>query len=308
MTIQQIIEESIERQFAGNSRMNFFHSGEASKSHFLPETRDEIEANRNQLLRLDELSQSAQWIDLMAERALKTFCLSNQFLDIREEHIVGLHLIYEQLWIDLVAEMQKAIIDFECLEQAHLSRLANWLLLSNPFVKALNPPELPEIVGVVCAEYSARLQIALLQINLDDIHEPVLDIGCGEHANLVRYLRQLGVEAWGNDRLADVSQPYLFHTNWLEFDYSPNQWGTIVANHSFSLHFLNHNQRLDGDYLGYAQKYMEILHSLKPGGTFYYAPSLPFIESFLPPKLFQVCNHAINETVSGTKVTRLATD
>ncbi len=305
MAIQQIIQESIERQFTGNSRKNFFHSGEESRSHFLPDTRCEIESNRNELLKLDELNQSDQWIDLMTERALKTFCLSNQFLDIREEHIAGLHAIYELLWADLIMELRKSTIDFESLEQAHLSRLTNWLLSSNPFVKSLNPPELPEIVEVVCAEYSAHLQIALLLIDPDNIHEPVLDIGCGEQANLVKYLRQLGFNAWGNDRLADVSQPYLVRANWLEFDYRANQWGTIIANHSFSLHFLNHNQRSDGDYLSYARKYMEILHSLKPGGTFYYAPSLPFIESFLPPEQFSVRNHSINETTSGTRVTRL---
>ena len=307
MTINRIIRKSIEHQFSSNSRKNFFHSGKSFKSHFLPDTRNAVEANRNELLKM-EGAQSGQWIDLMTERALRTFCQSNQFIDLRKDHLAGLHSVYELLWNDLVAQLHENTIDFERLEQAHLSRLTNWILVSNPFVKELNSPDLPEIVEVVCAEYSARLQIALLRINPDDILEPLLDIGCGEQANLVKHMRQLGIDAWGNDRLADSSQPFLLRANWLEFDYQPKQWGTIIANHSFSLHFLNQNQRSDGDYLGYARKYMEILYALKPGGSFHYAPSLPFIESFLPAEFFQVRELPINKTVSGTKVTRLRKD
>jgi len=47
------------------------------------------------------------------------------------------------------------------------------------------------------------------------------------------------------------------------------------------------------DYVSYAKKYMEILHSLKFGGYFYYAPDLPFIEQFLDDKEFQINNFEI---------------
>ena len=302
MSINQIIQESIDRQFSAHCRKNLFCADSAD--HILPETRSEIEDNRDELLTLDEQNHSGQWIDRMTEQALKTFCQSNQFIDLRETHIAALHSVYEQLWSDMVVELRKNTVDFEFLEQAHLHRLTEWLQNSNPFVKTLNTPDLPEIAEVVCAEYSARLQIDLLKIDLTMLSSPVLDIGCGEQANLVKYLRKLGVDAIGTDRLADASLPFLVRTNWLEFNYKPQCWGAVIANHSFSLHFLNHHQRSDGDYLAYARKYMEILNSLKPGGVFYYAPALPFIESYLPKDLFQVCNHPINDSFGGTLVIR----
>ncbi len=302
MSINQIIQESIDHQFLTHGRKNLFCANTAN--HILPDTRSKIENNREELLELDKQNQLDQWIDRMTEQALKTFCQSNQFIDLREVHIVALHSVYEQLWNDLIEELRKNTVDFDSLEQSHLHRLTEWLQSSNPFVKTLNATDLPEILEVVCAEYSARLQLDLLKIDLNTLSSPVLDIGCGEQANLVKYLRTLGFDVLGTDRLADASLSFLVRTNWLEFDYKPQSWGTIIANHSFSLHFLNHHQRSDGDYLAYARKYMEILNSLKPGGVFYYAPALPFIESYLPKDLFQICHHPINDSFGGTRVIR----
>jgi hypothetical protein len=38
---------------------------------------------------------------------------------------------------------------------------------------------------------------------------------------------------------------------------------------------------------------MQILSSLKPGGAFYYAPALPFIEQFLPGDTFTLSRKRI---------------
>jgi hypothetical protein len=40
---------------------------------------------------------------------------------------------------------------------------------------------------------------------------------------------------------------------------------------------------------------MEILDSLVPGGSFYYAPDLPFIEEFLDPARFLKQNYTVGD-------------
>jgi hypothetical protein len=40
---------------------------------------------------------------------------------------------------------------------------------------------------------------------------------------------------------------------------------------------------------------MEILKSLKIGGSFHYAPDLPFIELYLDEKQYQVAKHGIGQ-------------
>jgi hypothetical protein len=38
----------------------------------------------------------------------------------------------------------------------------------------------------------------------------------------------------------------------------------------------------------YARLYMSVLGALAPGGSFLYAPGLPFVESLLPGELYEV--------------------
>ena len=82
----------------------------------------------------------------------------------------------------------------------------------------------------------------------------------------------------------------------MDFSFVPGHWGTIISNLGFSNHFRHHHLRNDGDYLDYARKYMEILQSLKPGGAFYYAPDLPFIESYLDPQKYRITKREIPRT------------
>ncbi|KAF5030830.1 hypothetical protein DSECCO2_634070 [anaerobic digester metagenome] len=115
----------------------------------------------------------------------------------------------------------------------------------------------------------------------------MLDIGCGKSFSLVRHLRDNKINACGFDRFpSDV--PYIFQSDWLSFNYGNGTWGTIISHLGFSNHFRHHHFRQDGNYIGYAQTYMKILSSLKPGGCFHYCPDLPFIEEFLDPSMFSV--------------------
>ncbi|OGS34683.1 MAG: hypothetical protein A2293_02850 [Elusimicrobia bacterium RIFOXYB2_FULL_49_7] len=299
------IEKSISAQFAANQRRNLFYQNYHYQQHFLNETRHLIETHRDALKEIDRLKQSDEWIDRMAHQAYETFCRSNQFLHLPKEDIAGLRRIYEELWREIVTELANDIIDFDRLQQAHVDRLAHWLAETNGFTKQLNPADSPEIIRVVCSEYSAEWQLALYGIDLDELAEPILDIGCGKGAHIVRYLRDTGFEAIGLDRLGTGASSFLLEENWLEFDYVPDTWGTLLSNHAFALHFLHHHSRSDGEFSAYGEKYMEMLRSIKKNGTFYYAPSLPFIETLLPTDQYQITQKSVSPPFSSTCIRRL---
>jgi hypothetical protein len=144
----------------------------------------------------------------------------------------------------------------------------------------------------VCAEYSPALQMEILGIRLDQLIEPVLDIGCGKSGKLVTYLNENGIQAFGVDRLVDLS-PYLSQTDWLMLDLQPNTWGTILSHLAFSNHFTFQHLYKYGKVEPYARQYMEILSALKPEGSFYYTPGLPFIETYLPADRYSITRRKI---------------
>ena len=129
---------------------------------------------------------------------------------------------------------------------------------------------------VPAAAYSPELQLAVLGLRIDALREPILDVGCGEGAALVRALRDAGKDAHGIDRWMDPP------TDWLTYDYGTSRWGTIVSHLGFSLHFMHQEMKSSDLAFEYARAYMRIVRSLAPGGTFAYVPGLPFIEAMLP--------------------------
>lgn len=302
MLTNELLTDSILNQFNANNRLNLFYKNIDFQNHFLEETKNVIKNYKKELLQIDRENQSEKWIGLMTERALDTFCENNQFLDTRKENISELKELYKILWEEIVEELRSDDIDFEYIQKSHLKRLTNWINKTNPFVKEINSPNSPTSLEVTCSEYSAEFQLKLLHIDLENLIEPVLDIGCGKNANMVRYLRNRGIEAYGLDRVCAGGNENYFRVDWLDFDFKPHSWGTIVSNLSFALHFTNHHYRKDGEYIMYARKYMEILNSLKFPGTFYYAPGLPFIEAYLPKDKFRTYTYRISEDFSYTKI------
>ena len=135
----------------------------------------------------------------------------------------------------------------------------------------------PLLQTVPCEEYSAPFQLRLLNINLAELTEPVLDIGCGSAGTLVNFLRSKGYTAFGVDRLAPAS-PYFFGQDWFDFDYAGRAWGTIIAHQSLSTHFIYNHLHNSTSADRYANLYLTIISSLQPSGEFCYAPGLPFFE------------------------------
>jgi len=138
----------------------------------------------------------------------------------------------------------------------------------------------------VCAEYSAELQLELLGISLEALQEPILDLGCGEQAELVRRCRAAGKIATGLDRHGQG--PDVIQADWLEHAFPEASLGTILSHQAFSLHFLRHHLGSGAQAEAYARKYMELLAALKPGGSFVYAPGLPFVEQHLPARKWRM--------------------
>jgi hypothetical protein len=138
----------------------------------------------------------------------------------------------------------------------------------------------PSPAEVPSATYSPDLQLAVL--GLSALREPILDVGCGKDAALVKFLRARGQKADGIDLRAPAEAT---RASWLGFDYGAARWGTITSHLGFTLHFMHQEMKRSELAFDYARAYMRIVKALAPGGTFAYIPGVPFIESMLPKAL-----------------------
>ncbi|KNF09698.1 hypothetical protein CLPU_2c01500 [Gottschalkia purinilytica] len=220
----------------------------------------------------------------ISSNVIKLFMKVNQYLNFSYEDYLNLQKIYSEAYdraYDLFSH-NKQISDKEIddLFSSHYKNLQTFLLDSNGTEIFEKYKESPHLFTIKCAEYSPEFQMKLLNINLNTIRQPVLDIGCGSNANLVSFLRKNGIEAFGIDRNVDKTS-YLYKANWLKCNFKPNTWGTVISHMAFSNHFIHHHLRANSQFELYAKKYMELLKSLKLEGSFIYAPGLPFIEELL---------------------------
>lgn len=288
-------KDSIDIQFKSHKGINIFNEEVVKTLAFTQETLDAI---RN-LKSLDP-DHEESLIDYVTEKAIREFCRVNQYYSFTEKDHYALRLIYRQL----VSELRSGSNSVENIAEEHYHKLTEWLKTSNPFAEKIYSIEKETVQPVVCAEYSPEFQLNILRINLSEIVEPFLDIGCGEQGALVTYLRNLGIDAFGFDRFASPLS-YLMKCDWFTFPFEKDSWGTIVSNMSFTNHFLHHHLRNDGNFLAYSKKYMEILTSLKPGGSFHYAPGVSFIERFLVNTKFLSSSTTTEAGITTVKITKV---
>jgi hypothetical protein len=167
---------------------------------------------------------------------------------------------------------------------------------------------------VPCEEYSAPLQLKILNINLKQLNEPILDIGCGSNGTLVHYLNGQGLSAFGMDRLAPSGRQFI-QKDWFDFD-AGQTWGTIIAHQSVSTHFIYNHLNNSKLAKRYARLFMTLLASLNANGNLYYAPGIPFFEDELEETEqyvvtktpFAVDTFEIGEIAYSTKIQRISTD
>lgn len=264
---------------------------------------DFVTAYRSAMLAaLDDPALLASLARLFVLSSLEFTFANNQFIyvDQTEQDILY------QLYCDYLAAMRRALAGsasllalrrrLEAVIGEHFTRLhANLARFIDP-ASWEKPDQALIFRQVVCREYSPTLQLALLGVNLESLAQPVLDLGCGKSGRLVQDLRARGVEAWGVDRIVDEA-PYLQPGDWLTLRLAPAAWGSVLSHLAFSNHFNFHHLYRYGRPEPYARQYRAILNSLRPGGSFYYAPGLPFIEQALPETTYRVMRRPIH-TVS----------
>ncbi len=240
---------------------------------------------------LSALSANAEsLIAVLLERALFHRQSINQFASPTSSEIARIRIAIEHWLDDLGMALQSDRTDIEC-ERILLP--ANQALLDT-IDSTLRSHLVEAPHAIVSEQYSVEMQSEVLHVDLAALLDPVLDLGCGQDAGLVTWLRQRKANAIGVDRFVD-SVPGCLKADWLELPYLPNQFGTVLAHLSFSLHFLHQHLRPDGEASAYARAYMAILGSLRSSGRFIYAPGLPFIEQLLPAERYKIAKHPIRQ-------------
>jgi hypothetical protein len=295
--------DSITRRFHSNADLSLsdyifsnslFHTIEAEQVRFMFEHRLEI---------VDTLASSgtvAELVEHCIDSTRRYTYERNQFVNFTGE--------YEELmraeYTDFIRQIRNALMKNETeasLEKAlvhvlevHHGRLR---LIMASYCVTYQDQELqtnPLLRTVPCEEYSAGFQLSLLGLDLDDLIEPVLDIGCGSNGALVHYLREHGIEACGLDRLAP-KEPFFFQSDWFDFDLDRETWGSILAHQSLSTHFIYawlHQPVSIGKFSSLSTR---ILSSLQEGSFLCYAPGMPFFEEQVEKMAgFTVIRHRIS--------------
>lgn len=277
------LKNEIDRQFALHQNKNLFYKNSGK----LPRFSDAIIGSLKNAGKIspDDLG---SLVNYTADKTLQELCRVNQYYSFHKNDIISLKMIY----FDLYRNLFKGKNPVEVISHDHFEKLRSFLEKTNPFSKKLYQDKEAVLESVACFEYSAILQSEILHLHGIKLLEPILDIGCGKEGRLVKYLREKGLDTYGIDRFSDDSA-FTIKADWLAYEYGNEKWGTIVSHLGFSNHFVHNHLREDGDYIGYAAGYMRILQSLKNSGCFYYAPDLPFIETYLDKKRFGIKKYDI---------------
>lgn len=226
------------------------------------------------------------WIDWAYER--------NQFFELDQRQLTRLRSYHERWLLGVAAALRNS----EHFEQFSRVCYLSYVGLAERIARALRGLTVHDGLRGRGAEYSPELQLKLLGLTQYQWREPIVDLGSGVEAHLVHHLRERGLAATGIERRGGT--PYVLAKDWFEVRFEPGTIGTIISHLAFSLQFLHHHWQGSARAYNYAQKYMELLHSLIPGGTFAYAPGLPFIECLLDTSCFEVLTLELPEPLAGT--------
>lgn len=295
------IKQFIKKQISFNKGKNLLANSAVNSLQMIEVDESLVETMKNM-----NAETESQMIDFMTNEALQEFCRVNQYFSFNNESVQQLKKIYFLLNQN-IRKLENTVQQSELknISLLHYERLCNWLVQTNAFAGKMYDNSQEFVQPVPCSEYPPQLQLNILKLDIKNMLQPVLDIGCGREMNMLNYLRDNSIEAYGIDRF-DIENPFYEKADWLEYTFEENKWGTIISNLGFSNHFIHHNARIDGKYRDYALKYMEILDSLKPGGSFHYSPDLAFIEIYLDKSKYNCINYAIEGyAYNATQITKL---
>ena len=250
-------------------------------------------------------------VDLFIHRSIEFTYASNQFVQIDSLEESELRRIYADYLSKIKGILLKSHTEKEISRRLSALVKDHFLDLRTNLSRFFDPETSKDVQHnailqkVVCSEYSAEMQLEILGMQLETLVEPVLDLGCGKSGRLVRHLSQKGIQVTGVDRIVD-SFPDLIQGDWLDYPLETGFWGTIVSHMAFTNHFLFHYLYRHGSIEHYARRYMAILNALRPEGSFYYAPGLPFIETYLPEEKYLLTQKQIVENLYACRVIRKA--
>lgn len=291
-TILENINKIIHEQIHDNSDLNLFFE----------DLENEITINKTFKEKIIKIKQNNkvdinQMIKITTKAVIAQFYMINQYIQLTSQDEKELGNIYYETYNSINNE------NFERIMKIHFRRIASWLSKFYPshFIHSLSKNS--RIGKVVNKEYSVSFQTNIFDIDFDKLQEPIIDIGCGKNANLVKELLRRNKTVLGIDRIVNHSNDYIKEISWFDFNFEENKWGTIIANMSFTNNLLysieNHKNLIYNYYI----KYKQIIKSLKIGGCFYYAPSLNFIEDRLDLNDYIVNRRVING-IGVTKLTK----
>lgn len=295
-TIYSSLINITNEQFAIHKNSNIFCKDKSL--NFSNETNLQISLLRNNLKEMS-MKEIEQLSKHYRNTFVKCFCNVNQYSHFTKKEEEDIEKIYQYLLSDLMC-LDKSLKD---VEQAHYQRINTFIKSTNIHIYQLNHNHDELAKNFICEQYSASFLKKLLNLEIIDIQEPILDIGCGQDGKLVQYLQEQGLNAYGFDRFAQAN--HIYKGDWFTFSYGQKKWGLIISNLSFSSHFLYHHNHRELIANHYAKTYMKILLSLKNGGMWIYAPSIPFFEELLPEEQYKIKRIKIHEDFSKTTIIKL---
>ncbi len=295
------IENAVQRQLKLNQAKNLLHSDISLlldiEPTFLAALEEALRTpepllHKEHLMRL--VSFTVEWL---IERVYSI----NQYLQVDRSSRESLQEIYLLTWGKLLVSKDVE----KTLRRFHYPLLAEWIRKLYPDGIKTALASKPGIGSVICRNYSAKFQLDLFGLDPRAIMQPVLDIGCGASAELVRHLRRSGIEAYGLDRSLKAKKPYLLQGDWLQTAFEAGKWGTVISHLAFSNHFIYVEKFDEAQISRYIDKYREILYSLKPGGLFAYAPTSSALEKGAVERRFTKESVLIGNGYGFTKISRV---
>lgn len=261
------LRAGLSRQMALNARLNLLADDASARLRFAPDfLRAAGEWDGQAPATLALLSREVA--DSVADQAQEI----NQYVHADAASRRALASIYEESGHLLRTASHRGRDPRELLRHTHLPRVGAW-------VSGLYPRRLREAlasspaVGVVpCHEYSAGLQAQVLRLQACDLRGPLLDVGCGREAALVRHLRAAGVDAWGCDRNAPEG-PTFTRCDWFDYPFGPPAWQCITAHLSVGNHWEHAQLHARGQLPRWERLLRVMLGALRPGGALLVAPA-----------------------------------
>ena len=227
--------------------------------------------------------QIQKYTGLIYNQFVKECVQNNQYVSLSNKTINAINDIYKQLVLNLrqISSKKYEINQLRFIVDEHRNKLI-LTLEHNDY------EDKKEQLFIPCSEYTGDFQNEILRTDVHQLHEPIIDIGCGLSYELIKLLRRNGYsEVYGLDQyISNDSQ--IVCSNWFDYTFQESTWGTIIAHMSFSNHLRRSTINNDEYKKIYVDKYYEILTSLKQGGTFIYTPSVKVIEDEIDRNEYEI--------------------